>query len=369
MKPAAAFWRCDACKTPNPSAAYIKTCLGCGASRPVDAARARRARPGLVQVLSVLFMLLVVAAWASLRYAERWVIPTAVMFMPRWLFLPPLLGLAVLAYRHRRRRLWLLHALTAGLVVGPLMGLRLGGLSAASGVGKTVTVMTLNLGQGPIDVARLARLIESNDVQVLCFQEKHPDPPLDDYLAKGWFRDRREAIFSRLPIVREWDPAEGPWDEYGNWPARVSRVLLRTPDRRPLAVASVHLPTMRYGFAKLSRLDLAGFRRYLGWRWTQARALRSRLDEMGEYPTLVGGDLNMPADSPMMSTLQPHFRSAYRDRGVGHGYTRPSTVPWAGIDHLLRGPGLSTIRAEVGPPVGSDHRPLIAVFRLPDGPR
>lgn len=368
MKAAPAFWRCDACQTPNPSAAYIKTCLGCGASRPVDAAKARRLRPVLVSLLTLGYGLLVVAAWVSLQYGERWIVPSIVLFMPRSLFLVPLIALAALAYRHRRRRLWVFQALTAGLVLGPLMGLRLGGSRPVATGGKTVAMMTLNLGPGPIDVPRLARLIESRNVQVLCFQEKHLDPALDEYLAKGWFRDRREAIFSRLPIIREWDSAELPWDEYGNWPVRVSRALLRTPDRRPLAVASVHLPTMRYGFSKLARLDLPAYRRYLAWRWTQMDALKAKLGEIAEYPTLVGGDFNMPGDSPMMGGLAPKYRSSFHSRGSGYGHTRPSAVPWIGIDHQLAGPGLRPLRVEVGPAVGSDHRPLIAEYLLPDSP-
>ena len=141
---------------------------------------------------------------------------------------------------------------------------------------------------------------------------------------------------------------------------RFARIRVRTPAGEEFVVASVHLPTMRTGFERLAEADLNGFRREIAWRDGQTRALARQLDEVSRWPTLVGGDLNTPADSPMLDPLRARFAFAFERTGWGYGYTRPTELPWTRIDHLFAGPGWEFTRCRVGPDLGSDHLPLIA---------
>src|SRR3954454_11038865 len=101
-------------------------------------------------VLSVLFIMLVVTFLAAVRLQGERFWPTApLVYMPRWLFLPPLLVPALVADRSQRRTLWLVHGTTALVVAGPLMqiSLPIGRLRARPPLGPRFRIMTLNRGQ------------------------------------------------------------------------------------------------------------------------------------------------------------------------------------------------------------------------------
>jgi endonuclease/exonuclease/phosphatase (EEP) superfamily protein YafD len=86
-----------------------------------------------------------------------------------------------------------------------------------------------------------------------------------------------------------------------------------------------------------------------------------------DLPVILLGDLNLTPDSPEFTRLLEE--SALRDVVSGRRW-RPT---WqAGfwplalrIDHVLVSPQLCVESVEVGPSIGSDHRPVIARLRLP----
>lgn len=87
----------------------------------------------------------------------------------------------------------------------------------------------------------------------------------------------------------------------------------------------------------------------------------------GSVPTVMVGDLNLSPDSPQYAQLLE--RSGLRDAFAGRGW-QPTWMagfwPLAlRIDHQLVSPALCVERVQVGPEVGSDHRPVIAWYRLP----
>lgn len=84
-------------------------------------------------------------------------------------------------------------------------------------------------------------------------------------------------------------------------------------------------------------------------------------------PVVVIGDLNLTPHSPDFTRLLAH--SGLRDAGAGQGW-RPTWMagfwPLAlRIDHVLVSPDICIESAEVGPSIGSDHRPLRVRLRLP----
>jgi endonuclease/exonuclease/phosphatase (EEP) superfamily protein YafD len=86
-----------------------------------------------------------------------------------------------------------------------------------------------------------------------------------------------------------------------------------------------------------------------------------------DAPVVVLGDLNLTAYSPVFG----HFLDSAGLRDVMDGSHwqptwRAGFWPLAlRIDHVLVTPDLCVVHAEVGPAVGSDHRPVIARLRLP----
>jgi endonuclease/exonuclease/phosphatase (EEP) superfamily protein YafD len=82
---------------------------------------------------------------------------------------------------------------------------------------------------------------------------------------------------------------------------------------------------------------------------------------------IVGGDFNMPSDYHRMKSLRSTYSSAYDQTGWGFGYTRPTSLPWVRIDHVIANRNWSFTKSWVGPDLGSDHLPLIAEAVLIDG--
>jgi endonuclease/exonuclease/phosphatase (EEP) superfamily protein YafD len=84
-------------------------------------------------------------------------------------------------------------------------------------------------------------------------------------------------------------------------------------------------------------------------------------------PTVAAGDLNVAPDSPAFAQLLQ--TSGLRDAQAGSGW-HPTWMagfwPLAlRIDHQLVSPSLCVEQVEVGAEIGSDHRPVIARYRLP----
>ena len=130
-------------------------------------------------------------------------------------------------------------------------------------------------------------------------------------------------------------------------------------------IANVHMPTMTYAFERLLKQDLAWFRYYVGWRSREMDRLIKLLQHVGDSSLIVAGDFNMPPDSAFMSRLREHYTSGFETVGWGYGYTRPSRLSWAGIDRILASVDCRFVRSQVGPLVGSDHRPITAELVVP----
>ncbi|GAA5192105.1 hypothetical protein GCM10023322_50980 [Rugosimonospora acidiphila] len=143
------------------------------------------------------------------------------------------------------------------------------------------------------------------------------------------------AVLSRLP----WRRYEHVWlgqaaSDVGPRGALVVEVEL--PGGVPLRVVNAHLThRVVHGPGQLRRLVTA-------------------LCE-DDQPTIIGGDLNMCR--PTVWLCRP-YRTAVRGR------TWPAHSPVAQIDHLLVSSGITVTSQRVGPPVGSDHRPIQVSLRV-----
>jgi endonuclease/exonuclease/phosphatase family metal-dependent hydrolase len=145
------------------------------------------------------------------------------------------------------------------------------------------------------------------------------------------------SVLTRLPVTGyEVIPlGQGPGDSV----PRYAQVLRLHARGGALRLVNTHLSASAASPLQLRRL------------WRQLRT--------DPVPTLIAGDLNMPA---LM------VRRYTGLTGLVCGPTFPARQPVVQLDHILVSRGIDAGGGSVLPPAGSDHRPVMARFRL-DGAR
>lgn len=92
----------------------------------------------------------------------------------------------------------------------------------------------------------------------------------------------------------------------------------------------------------------------------------SRETTAADGPVIVLGDLNA---SRWSHGMRPLFQSGLRDTAEGRGFSatwmRENPLAAIAIDHIMVKGGISVTGHEVGPDLGSDHRPVTADLRMP----
>jgi endonuclease/exonuclease/phosphatase family metal-dependent hydrolase len=226
-----------------------------------------------------------------------------------------------------------------------------------------VRVMTLNRGMNRLNLERMKELIERERIDLICFQEglSRKNPELDAYLAEqGWHRDREGYLASRFPIVAELPQPPKRGLTIDRTQVTLVRARIRAAPGVEFWLATVQLPTLRFGLYRFLDGGNEGLRAHVAWWDQELGRLLDGLAEIRDAPLLLGGDFNVPPDHGAMAALGNSFRFAFEDAGWGYGYTRPTRYPWLRIDHILASPDWGFAACWVGPDVGSDHLPLCA---------
>lgn len=89
-------------------------------------------------------------------------------------------------------------------------------------------------------------------------------------------------------------------------------------------------------------------------------ALSDLVAQLGDQPTLVVGDFNLPADSTQLDPLRTRCANAFDTAGSGYAATWPLPLPVLQIDHAWFNRSLAVTRCEADWSRTSDHRPLVA---------
>ena len=84
-------------------------------------------------------------------------------------------------------------------------------------------------------------------------------------------------------------------------------------------------------------------------------------------PILVAGDFNVTVEHPLYRRDWAGYTNAFSETRWGLGHTMFTRRIGLRIDHVLTGPNWRPERCEVGPEVGSAHRPVVAEFAWHDG--
>ncbi len=357
------FWRCTGCNTPNPSASYLTKCLGCGLPIPPysndQPARSPSTpagpSPSLVErrgrftlVAGAVFAVVILTAVGLIRWwpVDGWLVGP-LLLVPRWLFLVPIVPLAVGAIRSRR---WLVRAVVLAdlvLVLGPGMDLAVpvARLVASPMVGSKVRVLNVDPGRWMIDGARLVGLIEKQQIDVVCFTRSvEPDGLVEPLTKSGWQFGGDHRIASRWPIAAA--PAAN------SATPELAVVKLRHPDGFDFRLASVALPGPGRAVDCLRVGDLGGWRTELASWDEQVIQLRLNLADSGTSPVIVAGDFGRPDDCQRMISLRATYPSARQQAGWGYA--------GHGGDQIVASRDWSFARFGTGPDLGTDHRPVIA---------
>ena len=186
------------------------------------------------------------------------------------------------------------------------------------------------------------------------------------------------VFISRVPIQSARSLAWPLWR--GQPVAAVFEVRWQGED---INVYTVHLPTPRGDFAKLTGLgiirELAGRNRRRSDGMSFGESMTARV-ELGrelaqvfaseQRPFVAMGDFNMPQDGYVHREVTYGLLDCYEQAGRGFGFTFPGDVwnpltlgnPWLRIDYILAGPGWHANECRVEPSRRSQHRAVVAVL-------
>lgn len=298
---------------------------------------------------------------------ERVPLVAVLLYAPRALYGAPLLVVTPLLYFCGPRRFLWLQAVTALLVVGPLMGLHLNQPRARR---PSIRLLTYNVWFGARDPGAIAREVAAADPDIVLFQAAaHAADVVLRASPFDRFHYLHEADFvvaSRYPIRTV---AAGR-----STPTRLGPPWVRFEVNTPLgalALFSVHPHSPRSVFQQLRGRGLV--RLLAGAPLIDEngtfRFLEQQLREIDEAARAAGplvvlaGDFNVPEHSVLLAELFAGTEDAFSATGLGYGYTFPTgqrRLPWMRLDRVLVGPGLTAISARVAGDRGSDHAALVA---------
>jgi endonuclease/exonuclease/phosphatase (EEP) superfamily protein YafD len=311
----------------------------------------RPARRAASRLLLVFPAALFAATALSLAAPLGWPFELFVHFRVQYAALG--LALGIMLFAARRPKTSLLVILLSAFNALPVLRGAQADPPPAGCAGAEFTVVSANVQYGNGDRRRFVEWLAKHPADLVVVQE----------VTAAWARDldRLPGYPYRRLLARE-DPygigvlsrwpldAVGPMDYAGDGlPSIAGRVALAGRSLRFLGLHT-HWP-ITPGLARVRdrSLDVA------------ARSIVA-----GTGQAVVLGDLNATPYSPAYSSFLQ--ASGLRDAAQGSRW-QPTWMagfwPLAlRIDHVFVSPGLCVLRAEVGPAIGSDHRPVVARLRF-----
>jgi endonuclease/exonuclease/phosphatase (EEP) superfamily protein YafD len=360
---------------PSPPASRQMSSRASAGRRPPTASPSLAAR--LVWCLSGLNLAVVVALLLLVFVvSERWWVAAALTYLPRSPWAVPAIVLGLAACWWHRPAIWV-NALALGLVVGPLMELRVPGLfnapsTAVPSTGKsTLRIVSCNVQIYQPDFAAVLNEIAPFRPDVVVLQEALGDHPLLENFFPDWHRLHVETYWIASPYPLRL-VAECPSEAFD----RVSGILVEVDaPGGPILIADIHQMTARKGLKEINKGSVVtgeaaglvdGFR---DLRTFESAEIRDAIASHAvDRPLIVAGDFNTPTSSNLFQQFWGDLQSAFDVAGVGYGYTSPCKThrywlpetPWARIDHILCSNHWTIRECHIGTGNGSDHRLIAA---------
>ncbi|MFQ3647881.1 MAG: endonuclease/exonuclease/phosphatase family protein [Anaerolineae bacterium] len=295
----------------------------------------------------------VVHGWLLLRWltAERSGLVALANTFAEWLLLP---ALGLLPFT--RRRHWPLLSLPLALLLAWYAPRFIPRARKAAPDVPTLTVLTHNLLADPHPLDAIIAALRASSADIIALQEVSQayEPLLIEGLRDVYpyfgvhtvaLRFAGQAIFSRYPLLEddywqyEWLPT----------PLGHQRALIDTP-YTPVVVYNVH-PT---------HPGMNGQHFNPAYRHREIQDVMARI-HAETLPVVLLGDFNMPENSPDYQTVTATLTDAYRDVGLGIGWTFRLRLPFPflRLDYVFCSAEWLPLTAEVLPEHGgSDHYPV-----------
>jgi endonuclease/exonuclease/phosphatase (EEP) superfamily protein YafD len=338
--------------------AFLRNLRGPVSSEPLDV--------GLWVATGVALAAAALTAILFWRLADVWWPATVLLFGPRWILLLPV-GLLMGVAAFRDRALLVPLAVSAAVIVGPIMGFQFGwrGLLTGADPDRDITVVTFNIG-GVGFRAGPGELLAEWDADVAAFQECEDPFSAAIYEVRGWhaWAEGSLCLVSRFPLLQT-RVMDAEVIHRADGSGLVVSHLLQG-DEGTFWLTNVHLETPREGLGLIrggrvgegvDQLERDAIMRDIEHR--QARAFAA--EQPGRK--IVVGDFNTPPESRIYRTEWRGWTNAFTQVGRGFGGTRLSGWVRARIDHVLVDDSWTVVDARPGGDVGSDHLPMIARVR------
>lgn len=231
----------------------------------------------------------------------------------------------------------------------------------------SLSIMLLNLARNNRQRDRVIDYLNQQDAEILLLQELTPEwltrieqdlTHYDIVKALPQTNSQGSAILQRRSLGQESS------DQSSSAPKLLSTRVNAFPERstRPILSAeinwqgqsmsllSLHVTRpMSASNARYQQVELAAITQ-----WVQAT-------ETPSHPVIVMGDFNNTPWSQVFRTFQRQSELSLAQHGWGLKSTWPTSLPpvlQIPIDCCLHSPSLKTIHYQVGPNLGSDHRPI-----------
>lgn len=324
--------------------------------------------------------LLGVIALLRLVGEGSWVTGTA-LYLPRIVFGAPLVVcVPALLWLRKPKLLWT-QLLALWLLLFPLMGLVLPGLSTQPDPSQPrVRVLSYNVNSGRAGAETLAARVLSKAPDVVLFQELlDNEAAVEAELRKHfpWVRvDGQFAIASRLPLLAAEVPRRLLYRGRSH-SAHFMQYTVSTPFG-PLGIYNVHFLSPRRSFYALRGIGFrSSWREGSLWRGGHAESvIRANYDlrelqlkaavaalRADPSPAVLCGDTNLTTLSPLLT----HFdglQDGFVRASAGFGYSFPSEQPWMRLDRIYANDQLEFERFETNCELDSDHQCVVADLTL-----
>jgi vancomycin resistance protein VanJ len=306
---------------------------------------------------------------------ERWWITTAGMYLPQIVFAAPWPFLTIALAIWGPRRLLVIQAVTAWMLLFPVMGLQLAWPARHTKTATSFRVLTYNINWAHRGDDVLLRQIQAANADVVLLQETGDDQRrfFRANLTGYHFHTSSEFLLAtRFPIRDTFKPPQLTEQDL-QLPPRFIRYTLETP-RGLIDVYNVHPVSPREGLQGLRgdglRHEVTSGRLFAGRAAPRVAAnsalrlkhVRSIADHASgsSRPVVIAGDTNLPHPSWALRTSLGGYQDGFVEAGNGFGYTFPAPRPWVRIDRILAGPAFRFLSLSVSPVRGSDHLCVIA---------
>jgi endonuclease/exonuclease/phosphatase (EEP) superfamily protein YafD len=341
-----------------------------GPTRP--APRPSRRRAPLTTAMCALYVLLIIAVLVVMRLmGEQWWVATLLLFSPRWVWALPTIVLLPMAVLYHRRLAFPV-ALAAATVLFSVMGFRIPWRRAlpAGTPHETLRVFTCNLHGRSAKPTLLEELVGESRPDVILLQDYTAAREPSIVRAEQWYSDRYDGTFiaSRYPLHRMENmlPRDGSALAYAShgWPLGDAICYTLELPGGPIHLINLHLASPHQQLDAIEErkdgasdaLDADSARRTF-----ESLMIAARAQQIGG-PFVIAGDFNTPDDSPLFGEAWHNFDDAFNTAGFGFGTTYSNHHTWLRIDHILCNPTWRCAACWVGPPIGSGHRPVVAVL-------